>query len=116
MLKKYCITAAVALPPRLAGQGSHFFKESHLRHVRRVSVAVRYVDGLLNVSPRLTVEAVHAGLLLLLLQLQGLDLRLELLQLILQVFALLHILQPFSLDLHGQPFHVRVLEVEASRC
>lgn len=38
MLKKYCITAAVALPPRLAGQGSHFFKESHLRHVRRVSL------------------------------------------------------------------------------
>lgn len=103
-------------------------------------IAVRYVDGLLDVSPGVTAEAVEPGLLLLLLQLQRLDLRLQLLQLVLQMFALLHVLQPvptaahqrgFSglwgaiwagglgsplpLDLHGQPFHVRVLEVEARR-
>lgn len=57
-------------------------------------VAVRYVDGLLDVSPGLTAQVVEAGLLLLLLQLQRLDLRLQLLQLVLQMFALLHVLQP----------------------
>lgn len=57
-------------------------------------VAVRYVDGLLDVSPAVAAEAVEPGLLLLLLQLQRLDLRLQLLQLVLQVFALLHVLQP----------------------
>lgn len=103
-------------------------------------VAVRYVDGLLAVSPAVAAEAVESGLLLLLLQLQRLDLRLQLLQLVLQVFALLHVLQPASttahqqgaelhwlqeaqqpgvfvsplpLDLHGQPFHVGVLEIQA---
>lgn len=106
-------------------------------------VAMRYVDRLLNVSPRLAAEVVQAGLLLLLLQLQRLDLGLQFLQLVLQMFALLHVLQPastqtrrkqadpncssasvtmwdwhspLSLDLHRQPFHVRVLEVEARRC
>lgn len=108
-------------------------------------VAVRYVDRVLDVSPGVPAEAVESGLLLLmllLLQLQRLDLGLQLLQLVLQMFALLHVLQPASinsinkkrrpaqasggiparcvgsplpLDLHGQPFHVRVLEVEARR-
>ncbi|TNN48299.1 hypothetical protein EYF80_041509 [Liparis tanakae] len=63
-------------------------------------VAVRLVGGLGGVSPRLAAEAVDAGLLLLLLQLQRLDLRLQLLQLVLQVFALLHVLQPGSLKTH----------------
>lgn len=58
------VTAAV--PRHLAGLGSHFFKEGHLRHVCRVSIAVRYVDGLRDVPPRLTVQVVEAGLLLLL--------------------------------------------------
>lgn len=60
-------------------------------------IAVRYVDGLLDVSPGyVTTETVEPGLLLLLLQLQRLDLRLQLLQLVLQMFALLHVLQPAS--------------------
>lgn len=58
-------------------------------------VAVSYVDWLWDVPPRLTVQVVEAGLLLLLLlQLQRLYLRLELLQLVLKMFALLHVLQP----------------------
>lgn len=59
-------------------------------------IAVRYVNGLLDVSPGVTTETVEPGLLLLLLllQLQRLDLRLQLLQLVLQMFALLHVLQP----------------------
>lgn len=65
-------------------------------------VAVRYVDGLLDVSPAVAAEAVEPGLLLLLLlQLQRLDLRLQLLQLVLQVFALLHVLQPASTHQQG---------------
>lgn len=59
-------------------------------------IAVRYVNGLLDVSPGVTTETVEPGLLLLLLQLQRLDLRLQLLQLVLQMFALLHVLQPAS--------------------
>lgn len=58
-------------------------------------IAVRYVNGLLDVSPGVTTETVEPGLLLLLLlQLQRLDLRLQLFQLVLQMFALLHVLQP----------------------
>lgn len=77
-------------------------------------VAVRYVDGLLDVSPAVAAEAVEAGLLLLLLQLQRLDLRLQLLQLVLQVFALLHVLQPAATTAHQQGAELEWLQ-EASQ-
>lgn len=79
-------------------------------------VAVRYVDGLLDVSPAVAPEAVEAGLLLLLLllQLQRLDLRLQLLQLVLQVFALLHVLQPAPTTAHQQGAGLKWLK-EASQ-
>lgn len=76
-------------------------------------VAVRYVDGLLDVSPAVAAEAVEPGLLLL-LQLQRLDLRLQLLQLVLQVFALLHVLQPASTTAHQQGAELKWLQ-EASQ-
>lgn len=66
-------------------------------------IAVRYVDGLLDVSSGVTTETVEPSLLLLLLlQLQWLDLCLQLLQLVLQMFALLHVLQPASTTAHQQ--------------
>ena len=85
-------------------------------HPERRSRAARYLfDGAVLAAAATPVGALavqHVQGRLPLFESQGLDLGLELVELLLQVLALLHVLHFLFLNLHGKPLHVSVLEVE----